>query len=244
MNQAHLDLLASDDWRQVLQDMIVPYAFDARSPADLGDDVLEAGPGPGLTTDLLSPQVPAFTAVELDPALASALRERYVDTPSVTVVEGDATAMPFEEEQFSGAVSFTMLHHVPTPELQDALFAEVRRVLRPGGLFIGSDSVASPELADLTLYVIDVAAGEEIPRKGGPAITRSDLLVINKTDLAPHVGASLEIMARDAARMRGSRPVLFTALRHHEGQKAVLDAICDLSGLSPAPPLSQSHSSN
>lgn len=154
MNQAHLDLLASDDWRQVLQDMIVPYAFDARSPADLGDDVLEVGPGPGLTTDLLSPQVPAFTAVELDPALASALRGRYVDTPSVTVVEGDATAMPFEEEQFSGAVSFTMLHHVPTPELQDALFAEVRRVLRPGGLFIGSDSVASPELADL--HVDDV----------------------------------------------------------------------------------------
>ena len=111
----------------------------------------------------------------------------------------------------------------------------------------GGDNLSatfSPELADLTLYVIDVAAGEEIPRKGGPAITRSDLLVINKTDLAPHVGASLEIMARDAARMRGSRPVLFTALRHHEGQKAVLDAICDLSGLSPAPPLSQSHSSN
>ncbi|MEQ9674751.1 MAG: urease accessory protein UreG [Roseovarius indicus] len=111
----------------------------------------------------------------------------------------------------------------------------------------GGDNLSatfSPELADLTLYVIDVAAGEEIPRKGGPAITRSDLLVINKTDHAPHVGASLEIMARDAARMRGSRPVLFTALRHHEGQKAVLDAICDLSGLSPAPPLSQSHSSN
>lgn len=111
----------------------------------------------------------------------------------------------------------------------------------------GGDNLSatfSPELADLTLYVIDVAAGEEIPRKGGPAITRSDLLVINKTDLAPHVGASLEIMARDAARMRGSRPVLFTALRHHEGQKEVLDAICDLSGLSPAPPLSQSHSSN
>ena len=111
----------------------------------------------------------------------------------------------------------------------------------------GGDNLSatfSPELADLTIYVIDVAAGEEIPRKGGPAITRSDLLVINKTDLAPHVGASLEIMARDAARMRGSRPVLFTALRHHEGQKAVLDAICDLSGLSPAPPLSQSHSSN
>lgn len=154
MNQAHLDLLASDDWRQVLQDMIVPYAFDARSPAALGDDVLEVGPGPGLTTDLLSPQVAAFTALELDSTLATALCERYAETPTVTVVEGDATAMPFEDDRFSGAISFTMLHHVPTTTLQDALFAEVRRVLRPGGLFIGSDSVASRELADL--HVDDV----------------------------------------------------------------------------------------
>ncbi|MEQ8896967.1 MAG: urease accessory protein UreG [Roseovarius sp.] len=111
----------------------------------------------------------------------------------------------------------------------------------------GGDNLSatfSPELADLTLYVIDVAAGEEIPRKGGPAITRSDLLVINKTDLAPHVGASLDVMARDAAKMRGPRPVLFTSLRHREGQQAVLDAICDLSGLSSAPSLSQGQSFN
>ncbi|EAR52775.1 urease accessory protein UreG [Oceanicola granulosus HTCC2516] len=80
----------------------------------------------------------------------------------------------------------------------------------------GGDNLSatfSPELADLTIYVIDVAAGEEIPRKGGPALTRSDLLVINKTDLAPHVGASLEVMRRDAERMRGGRPFLFTSLR-------------------------------
>ncbi|WP_422032518.1 urease accessory protein UreG [Roseovarius sp.] len=111
----------------------------------------------------------------------------------------------------------------------------------------GGDNLSatfSPELADLTIYVIDVAAGEEIPRKGGPAITRSDLLVINKTDLAPHVGASLDVMARDAEKMRGARPVLFTALRHREGQQAVLDAIRDLSGLSPAPSLSQGQSFN
>lgn len=81
----------------------------------------------------------------------------------------------------------------------------------------GGDNLAatfSPELADLTIYVIDVAAGEEIPRKGGPAITRSDLLIINKTDLAPHVGASLEVMERDATRMRAGRPFLFAQLRH------------------------------
>src|SRR5262249_48318861 len=75
----------------------------------------------------------------------------------------------------------------------------------------------SPELADLTIYVIDVAAGDKIPSKGGPGITRSDLLVINKTDLAPHVGASLEVMERDAKRMRGTRPFVFTNLRHAEG---------------------------
>jgi urease accessory protein len=80
----------------------------------------------------------------------------------------------------------------------------------------GGDNLAatySPELADLTIYVIDVSAGDKIPRKGGPGITRSDLLVINKTDLAPHVGASLEVMDRDARRMRGDRPFVFTCIR-------------------------------
>jgi urease accessory protein len=84
----------------------------------------------------------------------------------------------------------------------------------------GGDNLAatfSPELADLTLYVIDVAAGDKIPRKGGPGITRSDLLVINKIDLAPHVGASLEVMERDARRMRGERPFLFTNLKQPRG---------------------------
>ena len=84
----------------------------------------------------------------------------------------------------------------------------------------GGDNLAatfSPELSDLTLYVIDVSAGDKIPRKGGPGITRSDLLVINKTDLAPYVGASLEVMDRDAKMMRGERPTLFTNLRAGEG---------------------------
>jgi urease accessory protein len=84
----------------------------------------------------------------------------------------------------------------------------------------GGDNLAatfSPELADLTLYVIDVAGGDKIPRKGGPGITRSDLLVINKTDLAPHVGASLEVMDRDARKMRGDRPFVFTCVRQGDG---------------------------
>jgi urease accessory protein len=92
----------------------------------------------------------------------------------------------------------------------------------------GGDNLAatfSPELADLTIYVIDVAAGDKIPSKGGPGITRSDLLVINKVDLAPHVGASLEIMDRDAKRMRGARPFVFTNLRSGEGVKSIIDFI-------------------
>src|SRR6202049_207931 len=92
----------------------------------------------------------------------------------------------------------------------------------------GGDNLAatfSPELADLTVYVIDVAAGDKIPSKGGPGITRSDLLVINKVDLAPHVGASLAVMERDAKRMRGARPVVFTNVRAGEGVDAVVDFI-------------------
>ena len=92
----------------------------------------------------------------------------------------------------------------------------------------GGDNLAatfSPELSDLTLYVIDVAGGEKIPRKGGPGITRSDLLIINKTDLAPHVGANLDIMASDARRQRGNRPFVFTNLRTGEGVEEVVDFI-------------------
>ena len=89
----------------------------------------------------------------------------------------------------------------------------------------GGDNLSatfSPELADLTIYVIDVAEGEKIPRKGGPGITRSDLLVINKIDLAPHVGASLEVMERDATRMRGDRPFVFTNLKTGEGLERIV----------------------
>ncbi len=98
----------------------------------------------------------------------------------------------------------------------------------------GGDNLSatfSPELADLTIYVIDVAAGEEIPRKGGPAITRSDILVINKTDLAPHVGASLDVMDRDARKMRGDRPFVFAQVKHGDGIDAVLAHIRAIGGL-------------
>ncbi len=107
-----------------------------------------------------------------------------------------------------------LLHQFPDVEL---LFVES-----------GGDNLAatfSPELADLTIYVIDVAEGEKIPRKGGPGITRSDLLVINKTDLAPYVGADLAVMASDAKRMRGEKPFVFTNLRNGEGVEAIVEWI-------------------
>ncbi|MFP5579133.1 MAG: class I SAM-dependent methyltransferase [Acidimicrobiia bacterium] len=154
MNDAHLELLASDDWRTMLRDLILPFAFDTMPAGDLGTRVLEVGPGPGLTTDLLSQELDHVTAVELDPGLANALSGRYDGSDRVTVVEADATSMPFPDDHFTGAVSFTMLHHVPEPAMQDRLFAEVGRVLRPGGWFVCSDSVESDDLA--ALHVDDV----------------------------------------------------------------------------------------
>jgi urease accessory protein len=104
----------------------------------------------------------------------------------------------------------------------------------------GGDNLAatfSPELSDLTLYVIDVAAGDKIPRKGGPGITKSDLLVINKIDLAPMVGASLEVMARDAGRMRGDRPFVFTNLKTGAGADAVVRFVVERGMIELSSPL-------
>ena len=114
----------------------MPWAL---STAELGDSVLELGPGPGLTTDLLRQRVNSLTAIEIDPVLAEALTARLHGS-NVRVVVGDATKLPFPDEQFSAVVSFTMLHHVSSPALQDRLFAQVWRVLEPGGVFVASDS--------------------------------------------------------------------------------------------------------
>src|ERR1700750_185734 len=121
-----------------------------------------------------------------------------------------------------------------------AAVAEMRtKVPRPHPILIesGGDNLAatfSPELADLTIYVIDVAAGDKIPSKGGPGITRSDLLVINKIDLAPHVGASLETMERESKRMRGARPFFFTNLRAGQGVDEIARFIEQKGGLGVA----------
>lgn len=127
----------------MVRSTLLPWAL---GEADLGDDVLEVGPGYGATTDVLSDQVPRLTAVEIDEELAAMLEDRFAGRPTVTIVRGDATALDFPAGRFSGAASFTMLHHVPTEQLQDRLFSEVARVLRPGGVFVASDSVARPDL--------------------------------------------------------------------------------------------------
>ena len=142
MNEAHRQC-GSDEWRAVVREHILPGAI---GDLDLGDDVLEVGPGYGATTDVLAESLPKLTAVEIDEELAAMLTERFASTNSVTIVRGDATALEFPDGRFSGATSFTMLHHVPTVELQDRLFAEVARVLRPGAAFVAGDSKASPEL--------------------------------------------------------------------------------------------------
>src|SRR6267142_2861794 len=142
MNRIHRWLCRSSGWKNSLQNRIVPWVL---SDVDLGSDVLEVGPGPGLTTDLLRARYERLTAIEIDDRLATALEERLVGT-NVAVVRGDATTMPFQDASFSGAVAFTMLHHVATAEKQDRLLRELRRALKPGAFFAGTDSKKSVPL--------------------------------------------------------------------------------------------------
>ena len=142
MNENHKQC-GSDEWRALMRQTILPWALEE---VDLGDDVLEVGPGYGATTDALASSVPKLTAVEIDTELAASLTDRYAKHAHVVIVRGDATALDFPDNRFSGAACFTMLHHVPTVSLQDLLFSEVARVLRPGSVFVSSDSLASPDL--------------------------------------------------------------------------------------------------
>jgi SAM-dependent methyltransferase len=136
MNLPHRLICRSAPWRWTVECWVIPWALDGLDP---GEDVLELGPGPGLTTDVLRGRAARLTALEIDPRSAS-LQERLENT-NVEVVEADATAIPFPDGSFSAVLSFTMLHHVPSVSLQDRLLAEARRVLRPGGVFAGTDAV-------------------------------------------------------------------------------------------------------
>jgi SAM-dependent methyltransferase len=136
MNLLHRLLCRSALWRWTVERCVIPWVLEGLDP---GEDVLELGSGLGLTTDVLRERTARLTAVELDPRLAASLQERMKNT-NVEVVETDATAMPFPDGSFSAVLSFTMLHHVPSATLQDQLLAEAGRVLRPGGVFAGTDT--------------------------------------------------------------------------------------------------------
>jgi ubiquinone/menaquinone biosynthesis C-methylase UbiE len=142
MNENHAKLCPSPEWAAWLQGEILPVLA---AQANLGDEMLEVGPGPGAATSWLKDKVKRLVALETDEQAAAALAAKYAGT-NVEVLTGDATAMSLPDESFDSAGSFTMLHHVPTAAAQDRLLAEVLRVLRPGGVLIGSDSLASDGL--------------------------------------------------------------------------------------------------
>jgi len=137
MNLIHRKLCSSAKWADTVAERLPPWL----AGHELGDDVLEIGPGFGATTNVLLDAAPKLTVLEIDPASAELLRTKFGDRADV--VEGSGAEMPFEDGRFSAVVCFTMLHHVPTVALQDAIFAEAARVLRPGGTFCGSDSQLS-----------------------------------------------------------------------------------------------------
>ena len=151
MNLIHRCLCRSASWRTVLEKFVVPWALQ---DVQLGEHVLELGPGHGITTNLLRSRIPRITALEIDPALAKVLTQRFQDT-NVTVVEGDATAMPFHDSQFSGAIALHMLHHVHSVDLQNRVFRQVWRVLRPGAIFVAIDSLGLQSLWMRLIHVGD-----------------------------------------------------------------------------------------
>jgi ubiquinone/menaquinone biosynthesis C-methylase UbiE len=141
MNRFHRWYCGTGHWRRHLTGSILPRVL---AEADLGDRVLELGPGRGASTTWLRATTASLTSLELDPELAAALQARFTGADDVEIINGSATAVPFDDRVFSGVVCTTMLHHVPTAAEQDRLFAEARRVLSAGGVFCGSDSLSTP----------------------------------------------------------------------------------------------------
>jgi SAM-dependent methyltransferase len=142
LNKDHAELCSSPEWAEHIAGTVLPAALGKLT---LGDEVLEIGPGYGASTARLVDTVPSLTALEVDETLATELAKTF---PKVTVVHGSGDDLPFDDGRFSAVVCFTMLHHVLTPEMQDGLFAEARRVLRSGGVFAGSDSIANQDWLD------------------------------------------------------------------------------------------------
>lgn len=142
MNENHARVCPSPEWAAHIQNDILPSLVQH---ADLGDDLLEIGPGPGAATEWLRHRVKRLTVLEIDEAAAAKLADRYAGS-NVEVVIGDATTLSYPDGSFDSVGSFTMLHHVPTAALQNKILAETLRVLRPGGVLIASDSLASDGL--------------------------------------------------------------------------------------------------
>jgi ubiquinone/menaquinone biosynthesis C-methylase UbiE len=144
VNDNHAKLCPSPEWAAFLHREVLPWLVDR---ADIGPVMLEVGPGPGASTEWLRHRVDRLVAVEIEPEAAQRLEERFANT-NVEVINADATSLSFADASFDSAGSFTMLHHVPTAALQDQLLTEVARVLRPGGVLIGSDSSPSDALRE------------------------------------------------------------------------------------------------
>jgi SAM-dependent methyltransferase len=140
MNRGHRELCASDRWGTYIRETLLPWVVGDRQ---LGGSTIEVGPGPGLTTDVLRSRTRRLTAVESDGRAAARLERRLAGT-NVTVVEADGTALPFRSGRFSAGIAMSMLHHVPSADAQDALLAEMCRVLRSGAWMLGVDSLDSP----------------------------------------------------------------------------------------------------
>jgi SAM-dependent methyltransferase len=155
MNRIHNVLCASGWWAGVVERELVPFGIDG---IDLGEDVLEIGPGFGATTRVLAERMDRLSVLELDPRYCERLRSEL--DAAVSVTQGDATQLPYPDARFSAVLCFTMLHHIPTVAQQDQAFAEIARVLRPGGTFAGTDSIGTGWLFRLihvgdTLNLVD-----------------------------------------------------------------------------------------
>jgi SAM-dependent methyltransferase len=183
MNENHARVCPSPEWAEFLQTEVLPWVTGG---VTLGAALIEVGPGPGAATDWLRHRVPRLVAVEQEEAAADRLRERFAGS-NVEVVSGDATALGFDADSFDSAASFTMLHHVPTVALQNRLFAEVLRVLRPGGVLVGSDSLPSDRLHHFH------EADTYNPVEPGTLFTR--LQTIGYADITIRVNAGLSFIA-------------------------------------------------
>ena len=167
MNWMHNRLCRSEWWRSKVQHDLLPWVLRG---IDLGGNPLEIGPGPGLTSEILSKRCTKLTCIEINPILAAALHAR-LGNGNVIVKQGDAAAMPFPDDTFSGAACFTMLHHVPSAHLQDRVLAETFRVIRPGAWLAGSDSKTSLpfrllHIADIMVVCDPDVFGERLVKAG------------------------------------------------------------------------------